>query len=321
MTDRVRWGILGCASIARRRVIPALVNEADNAHLYAVASRNEAGLQRVAEFQAEKAYASYEEMLADPKVDAVYIPLPNALHMEWAIAAMRAKKHVLCEKPLALSVSQIERMEEASKENNVLLMEAFACLHTPLYPAILDMIDQGEIGAVRVVNAAFHYLDVSDSVCQHYALGGGGVYDVGCYNILTIRQLCRAEPRSVIAVAEKNASGVDVSCYAVLDMGDGVDGVSQCGMNAARRCVTSVLGEKGFIRFERTPNAWGTLRVELNNEKGHHIVELECPKASYALEIEQFGRCIAGKEQPRMSLEESKKNMAAMEMVLREIKY
>ena len=319
MVDKINWGVLSSADTARTRWIPPLLRYTNNARLYAVSSRSTVGLKLLEPFGAEKSYLSYDELLADPKVDAVFIPLPNTLHLEWAIKAMEAKKHVLCEKPLAMSPAEIELMEKASTDNGVLLTEAFACMHTPLYSTLRNIIQDGKIGEIRVLNSTFAYMD-QGSYRLDRSLGGGAVYDVGCYTVLTIRQLSGREPIMVKNIVEKNESGCDLSCFTLMDMGDGVRGVSRVALNTANRRGTSVWGTKGTLSFDRTPNAYGKTPIALSDASGTHIYTM-FNKNSYALEIEQFGRCITHGERPVMTLEESKKNMRALEMILRDIQY
>ena len=158
MSEKIRWGILGCAAIARVRTIPGLL-EADNATLYAVASRNiEKANEMAAQFGAVKAYGSYEELLADPEVQAVYIPLPNSMHCEWVEKAAAAGKHILCEKPMGMDAAQAEHMFEVCREHKVLLMEAFAYRHSPLVQKVRQLIEEGAVGNVLYLES--HLTDV-----------------------------------------------------------------------------------------------------------------------------------------------------------------
>ena len=153
--SKVRWGVLGTADIARGQTIPGM-QMAEHCELYAIAGRRiEKAKQYQEEFGFQKAYGSYDELLADPEVQAVYIPLPNDLHCEWTVKALKAKKHVLCEKPLAVSEAQVKEMFRAAEENSVLLMEAFAYLHSPFVQAVKAELDAGTIGEIRYFESAF----------------------------------------------------------------------------------------------------------------------------------------------------------------------
>lgn len=316
--DRIRWGILGCADIVERRFLPALTSEVQNGEIYALATRgNSERLARVtAAYDIPKVYHDYDALLADPAVDAVYIPVPNSLHTQWTIRAARAKKHVLCEKPIACSVADVERIRAAAEENGVVVMEAFACLHSPLYGAIRDLIGAGEIGELMAVDSVFCY----NMTCRdtnnigNPALCGGSIYDVGCYNTLTIRKLTCREPVAVTAKAHFWDNGLDATVRAVLDMGDNLLCAYTSSVETVSHRGLSVLGTQGYIHFPRTPNTWGELSITLNNAKGSREITLQV-RNTYALEMEQMGRCILQGERPLLTLEDSAKNVRALEML------
>jgi predicted dehydrogenase len=316
--DRIRWGILGCADIVERRFLPALTKEVQNGEIYALATRgNSERLSRVtAAYDIPKVYHEYDALLADPAVDAVYIPVPNSLHAQWTIRAARAKKHVLCEKPMACSVADVERIRAAAEENCVVVMEAFACLHSPLYGAIRDLVDAGEIGELTAVDSVFCYnmTNRDTNNIGNPALCGGSIYDVGCYNTLTIRKLTGREPVSISAKAHFWENGLDATVRAVLDMGDNLLCAYTSSVETASHRGLSVLGTQGYIHFPHTPNTWGELLITLNNENGSREIKLQV-RNTYALEMEQMGRCILQGERPLLTLEDSAKNVRALEML------
>ena len=177
----VKWGVLGTANIAKGCTIPGM-KMASNCELYAIAGRNEAKVQSYQEeFGFAKAYVGYEKLLEDPDVQAVYIPLPNNLHKEWVIKALKAGKHVLCEKPLALNSDEVKEMFAVAKENNVLLMEAYAYLHSPYIASLKADIQSGLIGDVDYIQTSFITQGYLDDIRIYKELGGGAVYDLGCY--------------------------------------------------------------------------------------------------------------------------------------------
>ena len=181
----IRWGVLGCASIARRMVIPAIL-EAQDAELVAIASRSLDRAQTIAgQFGAPAAYGSYEELLADPHVQAVYIPLPNNLHQPWSIAALRAGKHVLCEKPIALNAGQAREMQIVAETEGRLLIEALMYRFTPMMRKAMQLIRNGALGEVRAIHSVFSVMmrDDPGNFRLQAALGGGAMYDLGCYCI------------------------------------------------------------------------------------------------------------------------------------------
>jgi predicted dehydrogenase len=222
--DRVRWGVLSTADIARKKVIPGM-RRARLVEVVAIASRDEATARRTAdELAIPRAHGSYEALLADPEVDAVYIPLPNHLHAEWTIAAVRAGKHVLCEKPLAMTSADAERMGRAADEARVLLMEAFMYRHHPSWVAVVELARAGRIGRLTTVQSWFsYYNDDPTNIRNIAAAGGGALYDIGCYNVSLSRLLFDAEPTDVQAVVTRDAdSGTDILTSALLRFGDGL---------------------------------------------------------------------------------------------------
>jgi len=223
MTD-LRWGILSTADIGRRKVIPGL-QKADRCEVVAIASRDAAQARAVAdELGIATAHGSYEALLADPGVDAVYVPLPNHLHAEWTIAAARAGKHVLCEKPLTLTAADAERVVETCAKEGVLVMEAFMYRLHPSWVAVRDIVASGRIGRLRAVQSWFSYFnDDPANIRNRLDAGGGALWDVGCYTVNLSRLLFDTEPDTVEASMVRDpATGVDVLTSAVLRFGDGL---------------------------------------------------------------------------------------------------
>ena len=328
MKQTINWGILGCAAIARVRTIPGLL-KADNARLYAVASR---GMEKAESFRemfgAEKAYASYEELLADEAVQAVYIPLPNSMHKEWVIKAAKAGKHILCEKPIALTTEEAEEMFRVCEENQVLLMEAFAFRHAPLVQKVKGIIEDGTIGQVKYIES--HLTDVltdMTNIRMNDQLGGGSFYDMACYNVTTISYLLGGkEPVSIKAMAEVDPKyGVDVSNTAILFYDDGTQAVSYSSLNSYARGYYCVVGTKGRIEVPCNFNCRDiqkftvtvkgrTDNVEiLDEEKTEYTVQ--CPD-NYMMEIEQFGRCLLEGEKPLVSKKETLLNMSVLDRMM-----
>lgn len=219
----LRWGVLSPARIGTTKVIPA-TQAADRCELVAIASRSEARARQAAEaLGIPRAHGSYEALLADPDVDAVYIPLPNHLHAEWTIAAARAGKHVLCEKPLALSVADAERMVAACDEAGVVLVEAFMYRLHPSWVAVRDLVTTGRIGTLAAVDVWFSYFnDDPTNIRNILEVGGGALWDVGCYAVNVARMLFDAEPSRVEAAAVRDpASGCDVLTAGLLELPGG----------------------------------------------------------------------------------------------------
>ena len=223
MTDsRLNWGVLGTALIARTHVIPAL-QLADRCHLVGIASRSaEAAADVTGEFAIPRAYGSYEDMLADPGIDCVYIPLPNHLHAEWIMRCADAGKHVLCEKPITLTAAEAEQVATHCADRGVLVMEAFMYRFHPAWELVRRKISEGAIGRPTDVAVWFSFRSTRPTDYRHDArAGGGALYDVGCYAVDVSRMLLGDEPEKVLATARIDpVADVDMTFSAILDYGD-----------------------------------------------------------------------------------------------------
>ncbi len=220
----VRWGVMSTADIATGKVIPGLLKAA-NGEVLAIASREEGRARSAAAtFGIPRAYGSYEDLLSDPDVDAVYIPLPNHLHARWTIAAAAAGKHVLCEKPMALTAIEAEVMVEACREAGVLLMEAFMYRLHPSWVAACQLVASGRIGRLCAVDSWFSYFNADPANIRNIReAGGGALFDIGCYSVNLSRLLFGGEPDRISAhILRDPASGVDILTSGVLGFGDGV---------------------------------------------------------------------------------------------------
>lgn len=326
MMRKVKWGVLGTAGIAKSQTIPGM-QQAENCELYAVAGRSlEKAEQFKAEFGFEKAYGSYEELLADPALEAVYIPLPNNLHAEWTIKALNTKKHVLCEKPMAVNAQQLEEMLRAAEGNGVYLMEAFAYLHSPYVTALKNEIDSGVIGDVRYMEAAFitRAREAGDIRLRRDTYGGA-LYDLGCYNTSMATWLLGEEPVNVEALGEMTEQGIDICSTATLTYADGKHALLTCGMimNGAEQSRIDELrihGTKGAIRSDVQYNQQGEISYTVY-VNGEVITRTVFAKQNYALEVEQLGRCITDGEQPHVSHDFSRMNARVMDRILEKIGY
>jgi predicted dehydrogenase len=297
---KIRWGVLGTANIARGCTIPGM-RLAENCELYAVAGRSLEKAERYkSEFGFGKAYGSYEALLSDPAVEAVYIPLPNTLHFEWVIKAAKAGKHILCEKPLAPSAAQAAKMQAAARENGVLLMEAFAYLHSPLTAAIKAELERGAIGEVRYLESAFitSDYDLSNIRMRRETLGGS-LYDLGCYCISQAVWLL-GEPEAVRAVADFSDQGVDRLTTGFLSYPGGVRAAFTCGMvlpteQYRRLDRLQIHGTKGVLRTDAEFNQAGRLSYQIVTDEQAVTRYVDAPQ-NYSLEVTQLGRCIASGE-------------------------
>lgn len=305
----VNWGVLGCARIANSAVIPG-IKSASNANLYAIASRSKDKLEEFNKnHNPEKTYESYMDLLKDPKIDAVYIPLPNSLHCEWVIKAAENKKHILCEKPLGISAKEVEVMRDACNKNGVHLMEAFPYRHSPLTIKVKNLIDTGAIGKLKFIEANFSFiLSNKSSIKMIKNLGGGATYDIGCYNINVIRFIAGSEPLSIFASGEIGEnSSVDESSCIMMEFKDDLKAVSYCSLNSMDRCGYTIVGDAGIIEVPVKFNSKGTVSITLRTKTDTSEINVDCPD-NYMLEVEQFGRCILGSEEPLVSLDDSYNN-------------
>jgi predicted dehydrogenase len=320
----VKWGVLGTANIARGCTIPGM-KMAENCELYAIAGRNEAKVQSYKdEFGFEDAYVGYDKLLEDPEVQAVYIPLPNNLHKEWVIKALKAGKHVLCEKPLALNAADAREMFAVAKENNVILMEAYAYLHSPYIQSLKEDIKSGIIGDVEFVDTAFFTQYYIEDIRMYKELGGGAVYDLGCYCTTMILSIIDSDPEMVKAVAEFSDLGVDLSTSAILRFKNGARAALQVGMildmtSNSRYDRLLIHGTKGSIRSSVEYNQEGDVSYKIFTKDGEVIERKVFVPNNYKLEVEQLGRCILEGEAPHITPEFSLKNTRLMDQVLDEI--
>src|SRR2546426_4104100 len=249
MADRLRWGIISTARIGIRRVIPALLRSRPGTAV-AIASRDLArARETAAKFQISRAHGSYEALLADPDVDAVYIPLPNTLHPEWTIRAARAGKHVLCEKPLAIDARQARTMVDACRAAGVLLQEAFMYRFHPQITELRRLVASGAVGVPWLARSAFTFsVGSDDDIRLNPALGGGGRLDVGCYCV-SISRLLLGEPNAVTAsgVFER---GVDVRLAGLLTFAAG-SAVFACRPGVPVPQFCEIVGAQGTITLPR----------------------------------------------------------------------
>ena len=251
MSSAVRWGILSTADIAVRKVIPG-VRSAARCEVVAIASRDgELARVAAARLAIPTAHASYEALLADPDVDAVYIPLPNHLHAEWTIAALRAGKHVLCEKPLAMTADDAQRMVDVARDTGRHLMEAFMYRHHPTWVAALDLVATGRIGTLTAVQSWFSYFnDDPANIRNIAAYGGGALFDIGCYSVNLSRMLFGGEPVRVGASLRRDrGTGVDVLTSAILDFEGGI-ATFTCSTRTETDQRVDIYGTTGRISIE-----------------------------------------------------------------------
>jgi predicted dehydrogenase len=249
--ETVSWGILSTADIGLRKVIPAM-QAGELSSVDAIASRSlERARSAANELGIPRAYGSYEELLADPGIEAVYVPLPNHMHAEWVIAAARAGKHVLCEKPMAMTADVAAEMVSACEESGVKLMEAFMYRLHPLWQGVVEMIRAGAIGEIRSIETIFSYFnDDPQNIRNIPDFGGGALYDIGCYAVNVLRMVFDSEPTTVMsAIRRDEVLGTDIVTSALLDF-DGRHGTFTCSTQMEPDQRVSIHGSQGRIVVE-----------------------------------------------------------------------
>lgn len=319
--EKIRWGIIGSANIAKGSVIPG-IQQSETGEVVAIASRGlEKAKETAEQLNISKAYGSYEELLQDPEIEAVYIPLPNHLHKEWTIRAAEAGKHVLCEKPLAINADEAEEMVAACEKAGVVFAEAFMYRYHPRYKLINELIDSGEIGDIRGIHGTFTFNNAKDSGNVRYKKewGGGSLYDVGVYPISAARMILNEEPKAatVHAFFSEKHDDVDMMASGILEFDKGVALTFDCGMWAEFRNELEILGTNGRIEV---PSAF----ITHQNEQDHIIVhtndgkrELEVPYLNqYALQADAMGRSIRNGEALPFPSQDAVLNMKVIDACL-----
>jgi predicted dehydrogenase len=299
MTDVVRWGILSTANIATEKVIPGM-RQAARTEIVAIASRDAAVARSVADrLGIPTAHASYEALLADPGVDAVYIPLPNHLHLDWTIAAVAAGKHVLCEKPLALTAADAQRMVDAAAAG-VHLMEAFMYRLHPSWVAVRELVGSGRIGRLAAIQSWFsYYNDDPSNIRNVLDFGGGALYDIGCYCVNLSRLLFGGEPTRVTSAIQRDPTdGTDILTSAILEFEAGVASFT-CSTRTETDQRVHIYGDAGRISigipFNIPPDRPTTVSVTAGGDPpvapATEVMTFET-KDPYAAEVEAFSSAI-----------------------------
>lgn len=322
MSDHcLRWGLI-CTARINRALIPA-IQASSRAELAAVASRDLARARNYAhQWGIPRAYGSYQALLNDPQVEVIYIALPNSLHCEWAVKAAQAGKHVLCEKPLALSTEEVDRMIEASQRNQVVLLEAFMYRYHPQTLKAQELVSQGEIGDVRLVRAVFSYtLSRPGDVRLDPSLGGGSLWDVGCYPVSFARAIIGSEPVEVFGWQLLGDSGVDLTFVGQMRFAamspqgsDGAVAQFDSSFQAPFRWEAEVIGSQGTLWLE-TPWKPGAARepagLRLVRDGREEKVAVDDVNA-YLCEVEAMADCVLDSAEPILPLSDSRGNVVTL---------
>lgn len=314
--EKVRWGVMSTAGIAQTQVIPAILRS-DHAELIGIASRGEKAKDVAEFFSIPYYYESYEELLRNQDIEAVYIPLPNHLHKQWVIEAAKHGKHILVEKPAALTVEETKEMINVCNENNVKLMEAFMYQFHPQHKRVKEIIKAGEIGEIKSIRACFSFFleDRKENIRMNKEMGGGSIYDIGCYCIHAIRNITESEPVQVEVFAELDpVSGIDLSAIVYMKLENGVTCVFDCSFDMCFRQEYEIIGSKGRITVP------GAYRPDVEDDKGVIFIQSEQGNSSesvegdqYKLQIDHFSQAIREEYQPAYTAENTLKNMRVID--------
>ena len=311
-TRPLRWGLLSTARINRSVISPIRVSK--KSELLAVASRSqERASQYAANWEIPRYYSNYEDLLADPEIDVIYNSLPNALHAEWSIKAMKMGKHVLCEKPLTTNVNDADAVIEAANKTGRIISEAFMYRHHPQTLLVKQMIDNGEIGNLQMIWGSFcFYLTRQADIRFDPALGGGSVWDVGCYPTSYARYLTGKEPVEVFGHLVSGPTGIDLLCAGQLLFPDRVISQFECSFISPYKVGMEITGDKGRITIPDPYKPGKRTKIILQHDGKEQKIYVKGPEL-YQGEIEDIENAILLGIPPRISLEDSRGSIATME--------
>jgi len=316
-SNTLKWGILGTAKIAQDSIVPAIKASHKN-ELYAVASRSLTKAEEFARLNTiPKVFGTYDELLQDSSVQAVYIPLPNSLHKLWAIEAMKAGKHVLCEKPIGLNEQEAREMVAVAEEKQVVLMEGFMYRYHPRFSKLIELIQKGSLGSIRFIHSAYTYNITSPNDIRLIPeLGGGALMDVGCYCIDISRQLTQREPLSVQAQCYEGNTGVDLQVMATMDFGDNIYSVLEVAFNTFSRQVCQIAGTDGTLDIIDPFATSGKItRATLKTSEGERTI-LFLGHNEYVHMLDHFQHMVAKKAEPIFPLSDSINDMKVIDAIV-----
>ncbi len=324
MIKKVRWGILGAANIAVKKVIPAM-QAGKFSDIRAIASRNlDIAKLAASSLGIPKAYGSYEELLSDPEIDAVYIPLPNNLHVEWTIKAAEAGKHILCEKPIALTALEVRKLIEIRDRTGVKIQEAFMVRTHPTWITVRELIRNGRIGKLGAITGFFSYFNKdAENIRNKVEMGGGALMDIGCYCVNVSRFIFQEEPNRVFGLIKRDkTSGIDKLSSAILDFPGG-HSTFTCSTQLVPFQRMQFLGTDGRIEVQipfNIPRDTAT-KIFIDNGSdlyGNGIETIEfAPSDQYTIQGDEFSKSILDDAVQPISLEDSFNNMSVIDAIFR----
>ncbi|HET9921323.1 MAG TPA: Gfo/Idh/MocA family oxidoreductase [Ktedonobacteraceae bacterium] len=323
MTDKVRWGVLSTADIGIGQVIPAM-QQGTYCEITGIASRSlEKAQAAAAQLGIPKAYGSYEALLADPNIDAIYNPLPNQLHVPWSIKALEAGKHVLCEKPIALNVAEAQALVDVARQHpHLKVMEAFMYRFHPQWQRARQLVREGGIGELRTVQTFFsYYLNDPNNIRNQQQAGGGGMMDIGCYAVSVARFVFGSEPRRVSGIVEYDPQfKVDRLDSALLDFGSGT-ATFTCGTQLSPYQRVNIFGTNGQIEIEIPFNAPKDRPCKIWYRHGDETDEIEFATCNhYTLQGDAFSQAVLNDTPVPTPIEDAVANMKVIEAVFQSAK-
>ncbi len=319
MTSKIKWGILSTAYIATEHVIPAMM-KSEYCEIHAIASRNHDKAKNLAgRYNIPRSYGSYEELLADDEIEAVYVPLPNHLHVPWSIKALEAGKHVLVEKPIGLSRIEAQKLlEESKKYPNLKIMEAFMYMHHPQWVKAKELVESGVIGKVKTIQSIFTFFDDNaNSIVNRKDYGGGSLMDIGCYPISLSRFIFNSEPEKVFANIDYHPDyGVDISATALMKFKNGTSSFFS-SIQSEDKQQAHIFGTKGNIEFQipfnPTANEPSKIWLRQNNKTEEIIFE---PCDQYTIQADLFSLAIIEDTEVPTPLLDAVNNMKVIEKII-----
>jgi len=320
---KVRWGIVSTADIGVKKVIPGIL-KSPHSEVVALGSRDERKARAALDglgLTSARAYGSYEALFADSNVDAIYNPLPNHLHVPITLAAARAGKHVLCEKPIAMSAAEAAELRAVPK--GVLVEEAFMVRHHPQWHRAREIVRSGELGRVNLVRAVFLYFNDDPANVRNMAdIGGGGIFDIGCYCVISGRYLFEAEPRRLVALVDRDPKfGTDRLASVIADFGDGRQLSFVCGTQSNGRQSVEAVGTKAslelVIPYNAPADSETAILVGNTFDRNHYRREVIRAVDQYTEEAEDFALAVLGERPPVSGVEDAILQMKVLDAIFR----
>ena len=308
----IRWGILGAARI-NRRLIPAM-RLAGRSELVAIASRDRARGQAYArEWNIAESIHGYEALLADPRINAVYIPVPNSEHVPWTLAAIAAGKHVMCEKPIALTVGDVDRIAHAAASAGVIVEEGYMYRHEPMTARVAALVQDGAIGALRAIVSGFTFsLTDTVNIRLRPELGGGSLWDVGCYPVSYAQLLLGHAPTMVAGMAHWTTSGVDDEFTGMLRFDEGVTASIYSGFRAGPRTWMEILGSEGTLTVPNPFKPGPLEQLELERNGQLELITVQGSSELFVRQVEDFEASVLDGRPPVVSMSESRRTVSTL---------